>query len=106
MFSLFDGAGVEKKVRQTIESMPTCCNDEKDVCGRLKGCCTTPVCGEWCKERSCCTNAKEGADSTMKEEIKSNRATRTHSVTQISRDISDDIGTTIGEHLLDARISM
>jgi len=27
----------------------------------------------------------------MKEEIKSNRATRTHSVTQISRDISDDI---------------
>ena len=83
--SLFGVPGVpdvERKVRQTMERMPTCCSKDNGVSGD-RGC---------CKERFCCLSAREDVDSTLLGDVESKWATKTHSLNQISRDLSDDLG--------------
>ena len=93
--TIFDGMEMEKKMRKTAEKFPVCCKkDEREGGGGEGG-------GE--KERwRCCgkqrlngdteSNMKDSSQGEMRENGKEAGMTRTHSVSQIQRDINREIG--------------
>ena len=83
---------VEKGMRKTMGKMPTCCKSDEGEQGGSRGfgLRTGRIC---CDEGGrCCCGRNRDKETVSLEKVSAAGATRTHSITQISRDLSKDLG--------------
>ena len=88
--TILGGSEIERKIRKAAEKWPICCKDDKDADRSVKGDSKRKDAGKNAGRRGCCPRRKPEVEEMSAP--KKEQPTKTHSISQLKRDISYEIG--------------